>query len=46
MYPTTQIEPIDIPVGDWRVQSLAFDVSNEPDTAGKRFLAELTGCLS
>lgn len=45
VYPTTDIEPMDIPVGDRRVGSLAFDVSDEPDKAGKRFLGALTGLL-
>ena len=46
VYPTTEIEPIDILVGDRRVRSLAFGVSDDPDSAGKRFLAELAKCLS
>ena len=46
VYPTTEIEPIDVPVGDKRVRSLAFDVSEDPDRAGKRFLAELAERLS
>jgi len=45
VYPTTEIESIDIPVGDRRVRSLAFNVSEDPDKAGARFLGALTGLL-
>lgn len=44
VYPSSDISPMDRPVGGKRVRSLAFDVGEDLQAAGRRFLGDLSIC--